>query len=388
MSDTDNEVDDNAVSPLDMTDEQLENFDFSTLDSEPDSEDPETDDDPEQEDPADEETPDPEEEPEQETEEDQDDPEEEKDPESGDVDDNDDDPENLDDDPNKEDKKPDTADKDEIDYKAQYEKLLAPFRANNKDMQVNNVDEAIQLMQMGANYSKKMAAFKPIMKMAQMLENNGLLSEDKLSYLIDLDKKDPSAIAKLVKDAKIDPDDIDVNGDTEYEPKDTYNVSDKEVELESTLAEIRDTDSYGKTLDVITNKWDESSKQTLLDNPAAIPVINNHISLGLYDKISDVVERQRMLGNLKGVSDLDAYMTIGDKLEKEGAFNDQEATPEKTDAVKPNASKPKDDAVTRKRKKAASPAKRASSKKKDMSDFNPLSMSDEDFDKIASSQFT
>ena len=39
---------------------------------------------------------------------------------------------------------------------ATVDKLFAPFKASGVDMQVRSVDEAVQLMQMGANYQKKM----------------------------------------------------------------------------------------------------------------------------------------------------------------------------------------------------------------------------------------
>lgn len=37
----------------------------------------------------------------------------------------------------------------EIDYKAQYEKVMAPFKANGKTIQLNNTDEVISLLQKG-----------------------------------------------------------------------------------------------------------------------------------------------------------------------------------------------------------------------------------------------
>ena len=64
---------------------------------------------------------------------------------------------------------------DTIDYKAEYERLTQSFKANGKEIAVANVDEAISLMQMGANYNKKMAALKPNLKLLKLLENNKLL---------------------------------------------------------------------------------------------------------------------------------------------------------------------------------------------------------------------
>src|SRR5690606_29540484 len=71
-----------------------------------------------------------------------------------------------------------------VDYEAEYKRLLTPFKANGREIQVKSVDDAIQLMQMGANYNKKMAALKPNLKLMKMLQNNNLLTEDKLSFFI------------------------------------------------------------------------------------------------------------------------------------------------------------------------------------------------------------
>ncbi|RLD76246.1 MAG: hypothetical protein DRJ15_15705, partial [Bacteroidetes bacterium] len=135
----------------------------------------------------------------------------------------------------------------DIDYKAEYERLIAPFRANGKDMQIESVDDALTLMKMGANYNKKMAGLKPNLKLLKMLEKNDLLDESKLSFLIDLDQKNPGAVNKLIKDSGIDPLDIDTEKEDEYRPS-TYTVDDKEVELDGVLDEIRDTQSFKDTL--------------------------------------------------------------------------------------------------------------------------------------------
>ena len=112
------------------------------------------------------------------------------------------------------------------DYKTFHDKMMAPFVANGKTIQLQSVDEAIQLMQMGANYTRKMQSIAPHRKVLMMLENNGLLDEGKLSRLIDLDKKNPEAIRALVKEAGIDPLDIDVESDSTYVPGD-HVVSDE-----------------------------------------------------------------------------------------------------------------------------------------------------------------
>jgi len=285
-----------------------------------------------------------------------------------------------------EDKKPsdENAEK-EFDYEAEYKKILAPFKANNTEMHVENVEDAITLMKMGANYNKKMRGLKPHMKIIKMLDNNDLLDEDKLNFLIELDKKDPDAITKLIKDSGIDPLNVDVETKTDYQPK-TYTVDDKEVELDAVLEDIQDTPAYADTIDIISNKWDQNSKQLLFNEPAIIKVINEHVESGVYNEIASVMERDKALGKLNGVSDLEAYKITGERMQANNEFNSQKNS---LTNVTNNTEVPsqKQDPAIRDRKKAASSTKNSPTNKKDMNNYNPLALSDEEFEKMTANTF-
>jgi len=274
-----------------------------------------------------------------------------------------------------------------LNYKAEHEKLLAPFRANNKDMQVDNVEDARTLMQMGANYNKKMAGLKPNLKLIKMLDNNDLLSEDKLSFLIDLSKNNPDAIQKLLKDSGVNPLEIDLESDNEYK-SDTYTVNDNEVELDGILEDIKDTKSFSETIDIISNKWDESSKQILLEQPSVIKTINEHVASGVYAQIQEVLERKRMLGQFQGVSDLEAYQQVGNEINAADGFNRSDTSNVSTNTTtdKKPETKTVDSKQRRSRKKAASSTK-TNAGSKGAQDFNPLSMSDEDFENASVDKF-
>lgn len=269
----------------------------------------------------------------------------------------------------------------ELDYETEYKKLLAPFKANGRDIQVESVEDAVQLMQMGANYNKKMAGLKPNLKMLKMLEKNDLLTEDKLHYLIDLDKKNPDAIKKLVQDSKISPEDFEENEgeQSEYKPN-TYTVDDSELALDDVLNDISSTKTYSETIDIISTKWDDKSRESIVGNPQIIKVINDHVENGMYAKITEVVEREKMLGRLNGVTDLDAYRQIGDRLHSEGKFNTPaQSEPVSTPVTPVKTKAPNPQAVSRKR--AAAPTKSTPSAKAAPSEFNPLALSDEEFEK-------
>lgn len=278
----------------------------------------------------------------------------------------------------------DVEDKDttsEIQYKEVYEKIFAPFQANGHQIQAKNVDDVLTLMKMGANYNKKMQGLKPVLKVARMLENNDLMDEGKLSYLIDLSKKNPEAIKKLVKESGVDPLDIDPENASEYVPK-TYAVSDQEVELDGILDSIKDSTAFPDTLDIITNKLDATSKRVLLENPNLITVINSHVEKGIYKKVMDGVASERAMGRLVGLSDLDAYKQVGDTMQAAGAFGEPETKQPNANDQSTAKKAPKEDPKLMSKKKAAGvPRAKPSTQKSIPKDFNPLDLSDEEFDK-------
>lgn len=284
-------------------------------------------------------------------------------------------------------KQDDTSKAGEIDYKAEYAKIFAPFKANGKEIAITSADDAISLMQMGANYNKKMAALKPNLKLLKMLDNSGLLSEERISYLIDLDKKNPAAISKLVKESGLDPMDLDADKASGYTPS-TYTVDDREVELDTVLDDLQSTPTYNRLLDVVSTKWDGPSKQAIAGTPQLLKVINDHMKSGIYDVIASEIERERVFGRLNGMTDLEAYRHVGDAIQSRNGFahlfqqNKEQAPKVVTAPPKPQV----DEAALREKRRAASstkPAGPGSAPK----DFNPLAMSDDEFNKVVNQKF-
>lgn len=285
-----------------------------------------------------------------------------------------------------------TVTKDDVtqstDYKAFHDKMMAPFVANGKTIQLQSVDEAIQLMQMGANYTRKMQSIAPHRKVLMMLENNGLLDEGKLSRLIDLDKKNPEAIRALVKEAGIDPLDIDVESDSTYVPGD-HVVSDEAMAFQTTLEEVSSTPDGQETVRAITGSWDADSKAELWSDPSILPVIHQQRVSGVYDRVTAEIERQRTIGAIPPhVSFLNAYRVIGEHMTKAGAFNDlqgmaqaQTQAPAQEVIQRPVATRvasPRP-AVSNSAKVGAAAPTRTATPKRTEAFINPLAMSDDEF---------
>ena len=269
-------------------------------------------------------------------------------------------------------------------YEEEYKKILAPFKANGRDMQVDSIDDAIQLMKMGANYNKKMAALKPNLKLVKTLEQEGI-NEAELNYLIDLKRKDPNAVQKFIKESGINPLEIDTDEEVNYTPK-NYSISDSQVELDDIINSIQDTPKFATTVDVISNKWDGKSRQVFSENPTLIATINDHIHNGIYDQIDTIMQKEKMLGRLTGMSDLEAYQKIGEWMNTNNMFNQEVVKPITSVQTQVVQSKPINSEALKQRKQAASVTRTTPAKQLDPN-FNPLNMSDEEFLKMDHSKY-
>ena len=285
-----------------------------------------------------------------------------------------------------------SASSEEIDYKAEYTRIMSPFRANKTEMAVQDVDEVRTLMQMGANYSKKMGGLKPNLQAVKMLKNNDLLDESKISFMIDVHKGDPTAISKLLKDLDIDPMSLD-GGDLDdkiYTPTDKYNVSSNEMDLDAVLDDIKDSAAYKETIEVVGNLWDDASRQVINDSPQVLSIINSHMESGIYTKIAERVQRDRMFGKLGNMSDIHAYKQVGDAMQAAGELDlDQDNSGNATASNKPVVKEANRNPVNNTQRKKAAGGNRSNNTSTDTSrDFDPLKISDEELDKIVFDKYS
>ena len=249
-------------------------------------------------------------------------------------------------------------------------------------MIVKNSDDAIRLMQMGANYHKKMAGLKPSLRILKLLENNNLMDENSLNFLIDLHNKNPEAITKLVKDSGMDPLDVDIQKDSKYVPT-RHTVSDSQLDLDAVLEDIQATPTYQATMNVITNVWDQNSRNIIANSPQIISTINEHVADGTYDKVMAAVTYERSMGKLTGISDIEAYKNMGDQLFAAGKIG--QVKPKVAPVIPPIKIDSQTEVKRKERKIAASPTKSVGTPA--TVSYNPLSMSDDDFAKINPNEF-
>lgn len=277
-----------------------------------------------------------------------------------------------------------------VDYEAVYKRIMeTPIRANGKDIKISSVDEVVSLIQMGANYTKKMADMKPYRKVLKTLQDHELLNENDISFLIDLKNKNPEAIAKLLSDAQLDPMDIDTDKASSYKTT-VKTATDEDVVLSEVISELKSSDYFAPLSEVITKQWDERSRGAIYKAPEELKRIHDHMiedaeGNSIFKYVSAEVERRRLLGLVNNnLSDYEAYISVGNDLYEQQRRQQATATTVKR-VVKP-ASKPSnvvDPQLVKQQKRAAAPSPKGVAATK--SDFNPLDMSDEEFEKLAQS---
>lgn len=243
------------------------------------------------------------------------------------------------------------------DFKAFYDRILGrPIRANGKEIQLRSPEEAERLIQMGLNYTKKMHAWQPRMRVVTMLENNGLLDEAKLSHLIDLSKGDPLAIQKLLSDSNFDPMMVDADKAASYKPG-NHQVSDTEMAFNAALDELETSTTGVELITEVAKQWDEQSRQAVYQDPSILRVINEQKAIGLYARITSEMDHLKSLGHLQGVPFLQAYKAVGDMLNDRGLLQQAPAQQPAQTPVETRVAAPAPKVTNNDRAAAASPTK-------------------------------
>ena len=263
----------------------------------------------------------------------------------------------------------------EVNYEDFYKKVMAPFKANGKTISLKNAEEAIQLMQMGANYTRKMQSIAPYRKTLLMLEKANLLDENKLSFLIDVNNGNQEAIKQLLKDKQVDPLEFNTEEQINYQPG-SNRVSDAEVNFKSALDDLVSTADGLQTVQEINTNWDQASKYELYKDPQSLRAIHQQRLNGMYNQIAGEVERRKTLGIIPyDMPFIKAYISVGQEMAQQRQAQSQSKNREPL-AVK--VATPKKNVINEaKVKSVASTTK--STPKASKQFINPLSMSDEEF---------
>lgn len=276
-----------------------------------------------------------------------------------------------------------------IDYKSEYEKITAPFKASGRTIQVRDSNEVISLMQKGVDYTKKQQALKPRLKELQILENQNMLG-DNLGYAIDLFNGNTKALAKLIKERNIDISELSPNmyGDEENNSPDytptNYSISDAEMRLKDVELTLKDSPNFQRLFTTLTD-LDDDSKAKFRNNPDLLLRLNEHMESGLYDQIQNELEHRRIVGDasVDGMNFYDAYTAVGNEILSYNMKYAQAQQQQQQQQYEQNyAQQYQQQQLQQKRNSAKSTNSRSVGRTSNPMMYDPLTCSDEEFAQI------
>lgn len=266
-----------------------------------------------------------------------------------------------------------------IDYKAFYEKIFQPFKANGKEIIPRDVDDIITLMQQGANYTKKMQQLAPLRRSAESLVQAGI-DNNRLAFLIDLHNGNKNAIKKLLKDNNIDLSEIDLTEENDYTPTSRNIASDDDIEFQDAILDSKD--NLPRIKDILDNVWDKKSKELVLKDPKLLKGLNTEIQIGRFDYVQKILESEKVFGRYKGKSDIEAYIELINALIASQNENNTTSKPSKSKTV--NSTKQTNRVIPKNidKTKAAPTKSKATSTKSRYTPEDLLNMPEEEFLKL------
>lgn len=260
----------------------------------------------------------------------------------------------------------------EPDYKAVYQRLFGtPIRAAGQDITLTNPEEAISLIQKGVGFHHKMNRLHNDLKYVEMLRNNNLLDEERLSLLIDAQAGNVGAIKKLLDSAKVDPLSLDSTEASTYAPSD-HRVTDEQVQFQSTVSDLSDSEA-GKKILIDARSWDQNTKAEIFKNPAILQSLAQQKEMGRYDLIVAEVNRAKLLGTLPATEPfISAYTRVGQQMMQAGAFGTVNSPPPSTPTPVAQKTVTPPPLANSKKATAAAPTRTSSSSVKPVVDISKM----------------
>ena len=204
----------------------------------------------------------------------------------------------------------------QIDYKAFYETVTQDFKASGKTMPgVKEPEKFIKALQMATDYALKTAALKPALKRVKMLEE---VSDEDLAEMLDFKKRNPEVIKKALKEANIDPLELDMEK-VNYVPQ-VQMISDSEYDFRETVDELSKDVKFNDTRQLILSGLDAKSKELALTDTIVLKALHQEVSSGRIEKIQAKALELRTFGSVPShVSDIELFAGIARQMDQESS---------------------------------------------------------------------
>jgi len=196
----------------------------------------------------------------------------------------------------------DTEDEDAISFQQAFDIVFKnPIKATGVNLKIDSMEEAVRLIQQGADYTRKMQDLSKQKAKISLLEVNGLLTDpEALPRMIEAFKGDPDAIRDLVDKFNID---ITTKNTDTYKPKIVEKTM-NELALSDTIETLKSSGSFEAVNDAFERfvSFDdgkghsEDSRVILTQNPSLLTKLGDDIKDGSYTKVQNELAIRKMKG--------------------------------------------------------------------------------------------
>lgn len=270
---------------------------------------------------------------------------------------------------------------EEIDYKAFYDEVTAPIRADGRDFTIKSSSDLRNLVSKGLDYTQKTQQIAPYRKTLAFLRDNDALDDTKLSYMLDLYNKDEKAVKQLIREMTAEPKeegkqklelyDLDPEQEDEqnrYHFQNKNTITDEQLNFKEAFDEISVAEGGNAFLNKVIQKFDESSVSYLYKNPQSLRLLYQADRAGQFDQIMDKMQYNDMIHpeNVQIDNTITRFMKTGQSMPEIFAQNQQ---PTQQQVVQQRQQQ--------NRVKSASIPRASGGKSRNFVD--PLDMSDEEF---------
>ena len=223
---------------------------------------------------------------------------------------------------------------------------LRPLKMDGKEIPVKSLDELYALASAGGKFTQKMQAISKYKKAYMIMDKQGLSDED-ISLLAEAKSGNKDAIATLIKQAGIDPLELDDGPSENYRPG-AFVPSDVAVQIEEVQREISADPEYAVTSNIVNNVLDEKSQDMLVQNPNLIRGIHEDIKSGAFQHVMAEAEKLKLMDGARR-ADFEYYL-IAARSDNEESQGQIDMTPEQQQVNIQTKQKP---AVSKSKRRAA-----------------------------------
>lgn len=237
------------------------------------------------------------------------------------------------------------------------------FKANGQEFEFTEeeiVEQFGSVFGKAMDYTRKLQQIAPYRKMVSALEEEGL-SEQDLNFALDILKGDKDALKKLIAEKEIDVYDLDTETESDYTPND-YGKAPEVLQLEEITSTLASDPEYPKTVQVITEQWDQNSREAFASNPSFIVGLHNDIKTGVFDKVAPVAMKKKLFDGGKK-SDLEYYMEAGAEVLQADQSSQQDQTGQQQQQQQRQRDSSKDDAQKANQRRAAGSTRKRADRK-------------------------